>query len=49
MKKPMLKFYDDTGQKIWETKDRDVDKLLDTNSPENKFCDTLKTLKRKMG
>jgi hypothetical protein len=44
----MFRFYDETGQRIWETKDKDVDRLLEANDPDSKFCKSLEYLKRKM-
>lgn len=45
--KKMLRFYDESGCRVWETKDEDVEKLFNKNTPKPKFKDTLKMLKEK--
>ena len=51
-KKGMIRFYDSTGQRIWESKDSDVQRLFAKNTPRPKISDsyaeTIDLLKRKM-
>lgn len=46
-----VRVYDDAGRKVWDSKDEDVRRLFDKNTPTNtinpSLQDTIKTLNRK--